>query len=465
MTIYTWSGFSKRRNSTKQPSVTGTAVTVLLKEGTSIEKPTFVLSSNDFTINYVQAFGHYYFVDDVKSVRNGIIEISCSMDHGATYKSDIGSYTAFVERSATYANTFLPDPEVAIINDEIVTTDNSYTPMPGFNAQGFFVISVLNDLGSGAGFTTYYIMTASEIEQLAQYINTDWGSAVAPTEIVKWLQATFLKTADSVIDCIWLPLSIGDIPVGVTSLETVKIGVDDITGLTALRITDLCIFSEYADVVIPHYYNDFRMGAPYTRCTLYIPGYGMVEINPLDFSSGVVSIHMDIDVTTGDTIAFLKDFAGNVISTYTFNIGVSCPVGKVGANVTQTVGGLISTAGSVASAIASSGASAAASGATAIASGINTAANAVAPTASVHGGKGGRAIGANGLAPIITTYCKATADPDDLQATHGKPFMADGLLSAFSGYVKCSGADVPIAGVESDKRAVNDLLNGGFYYE
>lgn len=461
MTIYTWSGFTKRRNSTKQPTG-GTSVTCTLKETTSVERPTFVLASNDFTINYVQAFGHYYFVDDIKSVRNGIIEVSCSMDYGATYKSDIGSYTAFVERSATYANTFLPDPEVAIINDEIVTT-NTYSAMPGLNAQGFFVVSVLNDIGSGAGFTTYYIMTASEIEQLASYINTDWGSGA--TDVLNWLQATFLKTADSVIDCIWLPLSIADIPTGVTALETVKIGVDSITGLTALRLTDLCIFSEYADVVIPHYYNDFRMGAPYTRCNLYIPGYGMVEINPLDFPSGVVSIYMDIDATTGDTIVFLKNSAADVISSYTFNIAVSCPVGKVGANVTQTVGGLISTAGSIASAVASSGATSVAHGATAIASGINTAANAIAPTSSVHGGKGGRAIIANGLAPIITTYCKPTADPDDLQATHGKPFMADGLLSAFSGYVKCSGADVPIAGMESDKRAVNDLLNGGFYYE
>ena len=157
--------------------------------------------------------------------------------------------------------------------------------------------------------------------------------------------------------------------------------------------------------------------------------------------------------------------AGDVVATYTYNIGVSCPVGKVGSNVTQTIGGVLSTAGSVASAIASSGATAVASGVGAAASGINTMANAVAPTVSIKGGKGGRAIAENGLDVIVTLVCKSTTDPADLLATHGRPFMSTGAISAFSGYVKCSGAEVPIAGRESDKAAVNDLLNGGFYYE
>lgn len=461
MTIKTWSNFSKRRNSTKQPTG-GTSVTCVLKESTSIEKPTFVLNSNDFTINYVQAFGHYYFVDDIKSVRNNIIEVSCSMDVGATFKSEIGSYTAFIERSATYSNTMLPDPEVAMMNDETVISVAS-SALSIFVPGGFYVISVLNNVGSGTGFTTTYITDIVNMRALAAYVNTDWGAAAS--DLLDWFQSTFLKTADSIIDCIWVPVAFSALPAGNVSYETMKIGVDVIPGVSGYRTTGPCIVSQNLSIAIPHIYTDFRKGAPYTTGKLYIPGYGIVDFNPLDFAGDTINLYFDCDVSTGDTVCYLKDNAANLVATYTYNVGVSCPVGKVGSNVTQTIGGIISTAGSVVSALSSGGASAIASGVSATASGINTMANAVAPTASVHGGKGGRAIAENGLDIVVTLTCKATTDPDDLQATHGKPIMIDGLISSFSGYIKCSGADVPIAGLEPDKAAVNDLLNGGFYYE
>lgn len=461
MNIKTWSNFSKRRNSTKQPTG-GTQVTCTLKETTSIEKPTFVLSSNDFSINYIEAFGEYYFVDDVKSIRNGIIEVSCSLDVGATYKTDIGSYTAFIERAATYHNDFLPDPDVAIINDEnVVSTTTSALTM--FNSGGLFVVSVLNDIGSGNGFTTYYITDATNLEYLAQYVNSNWGSAA--TDVTDWLQSTFLKTADSIIDCIWVPISFSALTGAPLTYETFKIGVDVVTGASGYRVTGPCVLSETISSSIPHVYTDFRKGAPYTMGKLFIPCYGMTDFNPLDFDNDTVYLTFDCDITTGDMIAYLKDSGGKLISTYTYNIGVSCPVGKVGSNVTQTIGGILSTAGSVVSAIASSGAAAVASGVGASAAGINTLANAVMPTSSVHGGKGGRAVANQGLDVTVTLLTKATTDPDDLLYTHGRPFMSSAAISSFSGYVKCSGAEVPIAGRESDKTAVNDLLNNGFYYE
>ena len=462
MTIKTWSNFSKRRNSTKQPTG-GNSVTCTLKETTSIEKPTFVLASNDFSINYVQAFGEYYFVDDVKSVRNGIIEISCSIDVGATYKSEIGSYTAFIERAATYHNDSLPDPYVAMMNDETVLS-NVVSGLSIFNSGGFFVISVLNDLGSGNGFTTYYITDAANLEDLAQYVNSNWGSAA--TDILNWLQATFLKTADSIIDCIWVPIALSALPSGSISYETFKIGVDVVPAASGYRLTSRCIVSESKQITIPHMYSDFRKGAPYTTGKLFIPGYGMVDFNPLDFDADdTIYLTFDIDVTTGDTVCYLKDVSSNVVAAYTYNVGVSCPVGKVGANVTQTLAGFSQTVGAIAGALTTGGAVSVASGVAAASLGINTLATAAAPTASVHGGKGGRAIAENGLDIGVTLVCKLTTDPDDLLATHGRPFMADAQISSFSGYVKCSGAEVEIGGRESDKAAVNDMLNGGFYYE
>ena len=64
MNINVWSNFTKRRNSTAQPTG-GTQKTVYLKEQTSIEHPSFILAEPLANYNYVQAFGNYYFVTDV----------------------------------------------------------------------------------------------------------------------------------------------------------------------------------------------------------------------------------------------------------------------------------------------------------------------------------------------------------------------------------------------------------------
>ena len=84
---------------------------------------------------------------------------------------------------------------------------------------------------------------------------------------------------------------------------------------------------------------------------------------------------------------------------------------------------------------------------------------------SIHGGKGGRALFYAEREIRCIVMARSTTDPDDLKVTQGSIFMKETKISLLSGYVKCSNAEVPIAGMESDKQAVNDLLNSGFYYE
>lgn len=464
MEVYTWSGFKKRRNSTKRPSNTGVLHQVRLKEATSVEKPTFVFQSNDMTINYVKAFDHYYFVDDIKSVREDIIEVSCSMDVGATFKSEIGSYEAFIERSERYRNIMIPDPYVSMLNFETV---KETLVSPGvFDSTGCYVVSVLNDLGSNAGFCTYYVFSVGMLKSLAGYINQDWGSGAA--DFLSWLQATFLHTADAIIDCIWLPLSFSELPTTPLSLETVKVGVDSVTGVTAHRFTGAAIFYKTFSISIPHDYTDYRKGAPYTTAKLYIFGYGTIDINPLDFPSDTIYISMAVDLATGDTIVELNASAGSqLIASFTYNIAVQCPVGHVTqGSASGALGGLLSTAGAVASAIAApAGAATVAAGIGATASGANAMASLVQPTMSARGGKGGRAMTYLDANIRLTLLIKPTTDPDDLKHIQGSIFMKRMQINQLDGYIKCSDASVPIGGMESDKMAVNDLLNSGFYYE
>ena len=465
MTIDYWTSFSKRKNSTKQPS-SGTSLTVVLKEGTSVEKPVFLISGDHFDICYIKAFGsHYYFVDDIKSVRNGLTEVSCSMDPMATFKSTIGGYEAFVERAASDYDAWLPDPSCSML--PYLETDET-SLASGLNSVGCFAVSVLNTIGSGTGFTTTYLMDVTNLRALANYCNTDWGSLITdPLAIVEWMQAVFLKTANSVIDCIWLPIdysTVSSLPN--TSSETVEVGVDQIPSCTGYRLTGVCV-KQISLIGLsfptPVYYNDFRIYAPYTLYKLYVPGYGMIDIVKQDFPLGI-QIEMDIDMSTGDTMVYLET-GTNLVATLHYNIGVSCPVGKVGSDVTGTAVGIIQSRANLVSADVSGNKYADVSRLEAAASGVNAFSTFAGVTPSVSGSKGGRAIIQHGLNFVLTQFCHHTIVPSDYGPTNGYMLMQKRTISALSGYIKCINASVPISGMQQDRDTINNYLNSGFYYE
>ena len=466
MTIHTWSNFTKRRNSTKRPTG-GTPVTAVLKEGTSVENPTFLLNSNDFSINYVTAFNHCYFVDDITSVRNNLIEVKCSMDVGATYKTDIENYNALIERSASFYDESYPDPAVSIQNSSyVVSVDSTITHL---DYDGYFALTVLNNAGSETGFTVTYFVKDTVLRDIARYVNTDWGSAA--TDILSWLQATFLRTADCIVDCRWLPITTSAFSSDASN-EQIVIGVDALSiggsPIYGYRLAypHINIDSNHIDIPYQYYAQDFRNFSPYTIAKLYIPCYGVVDINILDFPGGSIYYKYMIDVQTGDTAVILAsdDAYQKIISTYTFNISVQCPVGRVGINTQGFMSSGLTTSAMVAGAMALPSKFTMAAGIATGASAINTMGAMLGVTASVNGSQGGRVL-AYDQNMILTVEIKNTQDPDTLIDEAGRICMEKHVINTCSGYVKCVNADVPIAGMASDKEQVNNLLNNGFYYE
>ena len=463
MTIKYWTSFSKRKNSTKQPAG-GTSATVTLKEGTSIESPVFLLSGDLFTCTYVSAFSHYYFVTDVISIRNGLTEIHCEMDPLATHKSDIGSYTAFIERCDNYRNPMIPDPMVAMTNGENVYQQ---TVSAGniFSSTGVFCLGCISEAGSSAGFCSYYLMDAPTLEALAQYTCNSWP--IGP-DFFSWLQTTFLKTFESIISCIWLPCSAALTP-GASSGHII-IGIDD-TNISGWRITGNPVGNDLITLTIPGTYTDFRRAAPYTTGKLLLPGYGMIEFNPVDFVDNEMNISIYVDFATGDTVYHLKDKNGKFISSVTCNLGVNCPIGKVQQNSGSIIGGAVSVIGGVATGIGAAtkglqGITRTSMVLSGSAQAINGIASAFSPTPSLIGGTGGRANVKSNTDVVCTIIERVTQDPDDFRTTHGWPWMKTGTISSTGGgYVQCSNASVPINGMSEERDVINEYLNTGFYYE
>ena len=86
-----------------------------LREGTSIINPVIRISgANIPTLKnanymYIPDFNRYYFITDIKTIWNGLIEISGHVDVLQTYAGQIRNNTAIIKRNANSWNLYIED--------------------------------------------------------------------------------------------------------------------------------------------------------------------------------------------------------------------------------------------------------------------------------------------------------------------------------------------------------------------
>ena len=464
MNIKVWSGFSKRKNSTKQPTG-GTTVTCLLKEECSILAPRFILNTLDFSINYVEAFGHYYYAD-VTNLDGNRSEISCTIDYLATFKSNISSYTGLVEYTSSSSNVTITDPRNKPTG--LITSTATALTISGvsFNTVGGYILGVLSETANGAtGVIDYYAMTGVQMSAFCVELYSQ--------NILDQIKDQFTNAMDSLVSCIWLPVTgIGG------SAVNIHIGRETMTALGGKIYDRTASFSSGLTTI------NFMTGSggagnlmtylekePYCTGELYLPFIGWVPLD-MDLAAFYKSIQLDgwVDILTGDIVYKVK-YGGGWVSTYNGNIATKLPVTAasydgvgVASGVITAIGGLI-TAGATLATGGSAGL---------VAAGLATAAGGAAGAAKstelhtmINGGNSS-AIGANlGLSPMVVVH---QANPTETTLTayktaHGMPYFQVATLSSLSGYIKCADASVSIPGDGSEQDAVNAYLNNGFYLE
>lgn len=105
---------------------TGTDFTCLLKDNTSLLRPTIYVTSSSnlagFNYMYISDFGRYYFIDDIVSVHNNQWKISGHVDVLETYATAILANSAVVRRQALQYNLYLDDPDFHAYNYERIQT-------------------------------------------------------------------------------------------------------------------------------------------------------------------------------------------------------------------------------------------------------------------------------------------------------------------------------------------------------
>lgn len=103
-------------------------LTGTLKTETSIIDPVILVEgdlSSYYSVNYctIAAFGRSYFINNIKSIRNGLFEISCHVDVLSSYKTQIRANSAILKRSERNWNLYLNDGSLQAQQDMDITTD------------------------------------------------------------------------------------------------------------------------------------------------------------------------------------------------------------------------------------------------------------------------------------------------------------------------------------------------------
>lgn len=481
--------FSKRENSTKQPTG-GAQYNILLKDDCSITNPVITLSGanpRQYNYAYIQDFGRYYFVNDWVCNHNGLWTAHLSVDVLATYKTDIGASTEYVLRSASQFDGDIIDslyPTKPAITETRTSTVRPFTVGTSQNPGTMsFVIGVINDISyPKVGALTYYVLTPGQFGGLMQFMfgNAAYAVWIDPStgQLVddSYAKATF-NPIQYITECFAIPYT----PPNTVSAE-LHFGwyIPLIGGQTiappAIEPYSLTFDLQSNPYVFTRYNHpdaatrgNYLNGAPFTQ--LYFKAGPFGEI--------VIDSNL-IQNDTGIQMEMKGDFMGQMImDIYTYtngqsnrqfisreraNVKMPFPIAQVNNNPIQFYSSIMSmlpsSVGLIGS-IASGNVVGALGSAVQIESGVMSATKAMAGQVQKSGAQS--AIIEAFQEFYLVTKTSLVCDDDNVH--RGRPLCKPVQISTLSGYILVSDADLEISGTYEENQKVKGYMNSGFYYE
>lgn len=481
-TLTTWT-LSKRNNSTKVPSGAGTQVDVNLKGGCDILAPIFILNYSGVpSFNYCLFQGRYYFVSDIKSIRQDLWEVSCNVDVLGTYKADIQSMTPYV-LYYTHNNTQIVDQRLSTKTS--ITIDSSTETFDNLGSGQSYMITAV-----GTSRTTVFACDRSDVDELfdssiLSTIQDGWDDMVddvndtvdaivagSVEDMLKglfkaWLEyiqtgskveSAILYSSDAqkfVKNCYVLPIAKSDIG---GSDHTIRLGKWDSNASGNMGFARIC--HDSATLSIPWQASDWRRNEPYHEIYLYIPYIGLISI-PASEVIGVtnITVNVSVDTYSGVTSFVVNADNGTVIGQYSTNIAAPYAVGSSNINLTQSGAQIVASAASIAAGALSGNVAGVAMGALGVV-------NAIKPfDASISSNGGAAGMGLGNTVKCFTVFHDTTVAPSSVSAEKGTPYNGVLSLSGVTGYVQTSGASVAGALTDTEREQINQLLDGGVYIE
>lgn len=353
----TFYNLSKRTDSTKVPTGTGTVISVVLKEGADLDNPTFQMQTNVLGYNYLKFDDHYYFITGRKYVYKNMFEISATIDALGTYRSQIMSSTQYVLRSTVSPNYNLIDNAYATEAQPDVRF-SSLTM--GLSDTGSYVLMTK----SGNGIQYWGITESDLLNLLSQLFaekQEDLWSTIS--DLTSTLGPTLLDASDYILGCRWMPFPI---PSAGSSSE-INLGYWG-SGVQGKEYSSRFSFINQS-FNLPVYPETDATKA-YMNCSqfhslsLFVPGCGEIPIDYAKIQGTGITVYPKVDVL-GNVTGCVKNSDGDVIGRFSGTLGADVPISASGVGM----GGLLSI-GSGAGAIVGGIATIASGGAGAVAEGV-----------------------------------------------------------------------------------------------
>lgn len=472
--------FSKRENSTKQPTGTGTQYACYLKEPTSVVNPTIVIETTsntfpDYNYAYIATFGRYYFISDIVSDGN-LWEISMTTDVLATYKSVIGDTQLYVLRSAyegdgAIVDSYYPGKASYSVDGRssvtYQTTAAKSSPWTTTVSSGCFILG-MQSVDANMGSIKYIAMDASNMQSLCATLASDAITTVNGfTDIINEIgQAMTKQICDPlqyIKSAMWIPLPYSTFDV--TPSTTLNTGYLTFSGFSYKDITGYfwtggLLAYELADhpqVSRGVYLND----RPFTERYFFAPPFGIINLNTnniVGYSYIAVNYRLDMITGMGDVNIFGTNDPqlNNVNLSENLICRISSQVG-VPITMTQATHDYLGMITGIATAVEGM----ALGSQSMLSGGIGNTLSAIQPRVSSTGGTGGIA----GLAGTWRIYSVFTRVPDDHPEDAGKPLCKVRKPSAVPGFILARHGDVPISGTAGEQAQIQQYLEGGFFYE
>lgn len=472
--------FTKRQNSTKQPdnNTPHVDVTVYLKEPCDEFRPVFQLDSAYASYNYLKWGSRYYWITSKTYLINDIIEIHCTKDLLATFKSDIGASSQYILRSSFGSNGHIIDTLYPITTDRTGTYQGVAKLADMWDySRGFYVVGIICS-GQNAGdlvgrirrgSVVYLILTEQQARDFSDQFNQLQGflSSVRPIDFL--VSFTYIPISMTGI-AQNLPQSPALIHIG-SAVGGWDLTVPDCVPSTQATLTGLYTYTPSPAFVSLDSHPDSGIRGeylnypPYTQLTAFLGPFGTVNLTQMDTSYGgygSLYYNFTIDLCTGQAIFRFYDHS---IPTDLSGATVS-RIGRLGVPiqlVTSTYGNLSSTVSAIGSAIGMIGGIASGNYAlagSAAAGFVGSAASSLTPKNDSVGSNGSYA---ELYRPyILEQFFKVT---DDDNAQRGRPLCVIGQISDYPGYIVTSDSDIALLATDAENISIRNQMNAGFFYE
>lgn len=452
--------FSKKDNSTKQPSGGATSLSCEILQPSSILTPYLEINSviaNPSSLNYayISTYGRYYWVTDW-SYDKGFWICRLEVDVLATYKTQIGSSTQYVVRAASAYNLTITDTKYPALSYSQITNVPFDSLHTAFTNGGSFVLGVSNGSTVESGGVTYYVLNYLNMTRLMAFLFG--GTWMDATDITTALQKELINPMQYIDSLRWYPFDIG---------SNTDIHLDDNQNLVKFGFWDSDVYAPIvlaADSVVPFAQQidipshpqvsrgTYLNGAPYTRMLLDCYGFGQVPIDTSIFAgSNHLTLSIGVDIISG--VGRMCLYSGTTPKLFYKQYA---PIG-VDMKISQMSQGLIGMGAQLLSgAVAASYGNYLGFGA-----GVVSAIESMMPQITSSGTVGSKAAYTNAPMLIISRYSLPAEDITNL----GRPLCSAVAINTLSGYVQCENVEIDLNATYNEMTQIRSFLESGFFYE